>query len=114
MLQVVDLQKDQRFQGLDVELLSMAPDSLDDWKRDAKEYGVTDMSTVLSDADNRVATEYDVMQWAAATGEPGHTFILVDERGEIAWIRDYGAAEHGGLMFVVPEEIVREIRPHVG
>lgn len=42
-----------------------------------------------------VAALYDVMKWQAATGEPGHTFVLVDEAGKIAWVKDYGAPEHG-------------------
>ena len=49
------------------------------------------------------------MQWAAATGEPGHTFVLVDRDGTIAWVKDYGAVESGGIMYVVPDEIVRGV-----
>jgi len=113
VLQVVDLQEDRAFQQLDVELLSVAPDALDDWRRDAMEYGIPDTSTVLSDSDNGVAGDYDVLKWAAATGEPGHTFILVGEDGRVGWIRDYGAPEHEGFMYVVPEEIVRQVRPLV-
>jgi hypothetical protein len=52
------------------------------------------------------------MKWAAATGEPGHTFILVDASGEVSWIRDYGALENGGVMYVAPEELIRELREH--
>ena len=42
--------------------------------------------------------------------EPGHTFILVDKTGRIAWIRDYGSPEHGGLMYVSPAMLVLVIR----
>jgi hypothetical protein len=35
------------------------------------------------------------MQWQAATGEPGHTFVFVDEAGKIACVKDYGLPEHG-------------------
>jgi hypothetical protein len=61
---------------------------------------------ILSDEGNTVATSYDVMQWQAATGEPGHTFVLVDEAGEIAWVKDYGASEQGGVMWVGPDELL--------
>ena len=54
-----------------------------------------------------------MMRWQAATGEPGHTFILVDEEGRVAWVRDYGAPENGGLMYVVPDEITSQIAPQV-
>jgi hypothetical protein len=53
------------------------------------------------------------MQWQAATGEPGHTFVLVDEAGKIAWVKGYGTPENGGVMWVDPDEIVREIEPHL-
>jgi hypothetical protein len=39
-------------------------------------------------------------------GEPGHTFVLVDESGMVAWVRDFGAPENGGLMCVVPDQLV--------
>lgn len=53
------------------------------------------------------------MRWQAATGEPSHTFVLVDEEGRIAWVKDYGAPEHGGVMYVVPEEITRQVAEQI-
>jgi hypothetical protein len=46
-----------------------------------------------------------VLKWAAETSEPGHTFILIDESGTVSRIRDYGAPENGGIMYVIPDEI---------
>ena len=112
-MQVVDLQKSEDFQALGVELVSIAPDTVESWRDDGKEYGIQDYRTVLSDVENEVANRYDVMKWAAATGEPGHTFILIDESGKVSWIRDYGALENGGIMYVVPDELIRELRPHL-
>jgi peroxiredoxin len=108
-MQVVDLQESKRFQGLEIELLSIAPDSPDDWLDDGREYGISQFDTVLSDEGNAVANSYNVMQWQAATGEPGHTFVLVDESGKISWVKDYGAPKHGGVMWVAPDELVREL-----
>jgi len=65
---------------------------------------------MASDADKSVSKAYDVLQWAVATGEPGHTFILVDEQGKIAWVRDYGAPENGGTMYVPVSELVAQIQ----
>ncbi len=48
------------------------------------------------------------------TGEPGHTFILVDADGEIAWLRDYGAPQNGGLMYVPVDELVRQMAASLG
>ena len=49
------------------------------------------------------------MQWAVG-GEPGHTFVLVDESGVVAWRQDYGAMEYGGFMYVLPHEVLRQVR----
>jgi len=68
---------------------------------------------VLSDEDNRVANRYDVMRWQAPTGEPGHTFVLVDESGTVTWVRDFGAPDNGGLMYVVPDQLIQELRDHL-
>ena len=108
-MQVVDLQRSDAFKALGVELLSIAPDALEEWRDDGDRYGIRDYTGVLSDVENKVAYRYDVMRWAAATGEPGHTFILVDESGTVAWVKDYGGDDNGGIMYVVPDEFVREL-----
>jgi hypothetical protein len=64
---------------------------------------------MLVDADGSVSELYNVLQWAVGTGEPGHTFILVDEDGKIAWVRDYGAPENGGVMYVPVAELTAQI-----
>jgi len=109
-LQVVDLQKSENFQALGVALLSIAPDSVEAWRDDGEQYGIGDYRSVLSDAENEVANRYDVMRWQAATGEPGHTFVLIDESGTVIWVRDFGAPENGGLMYVVPDQLIQELR----
>jgi peroxiredoxin len=113
VLQVVDLQESEGFRALDVELLSIAPDSSEAWHDDGEQYGISEYRTVLSDEGNEVAEKYDVMRWQAATGEPGHTFVLIDESGRVAWVKDYGAPENGGIMYVVPDEIIRQLRDQV-
>jgi alkyl hydroperoxide reductase subunit AhpC len=110
---VVDLQNSPEFQDLDVTLVSIAPDTTEAWKDDGGRYGIVDYSTVLSDVQYEVARRYDVLKWAAATGEPGHTFILIDESGRVSWIRDYGAPENGGIMYVAPIQLVQELRDHL-
>ena len=110
---MVDLQKSEDFRALGVELLSIAPDSISAWRDDGEEYGIRDYRMVLSDAENEVANRYDVMRWQAPTGEPGHTFILVNASGTVAWVKDYGAPENGGYMYVVPDAFVRELQQHL-
>jgi hypothetical protein len=111
-MQVVDLHEDKDWRKLDVELLSISPDSTDDWREAGREMGIRDFSGVLSDAGNEVATKYDLMQWAVG-GEPGHTFVLVDGSGTVTWLQDYGATENGGIMYVLPEEVVRQVEDHL-
>jgi peroxiredoxin len=111
-MQVVDLQEEEDFQGLDVELLSISPDPVDDWREAGRDMGIRDLEGVLTDAENEVALSYGVMRWGIA-GEPGHTFVLVDEAGEVAWLQDYGATENGGSMYVMPQEVVRQVAEHL-
>jgi peroxiredoxin len=109
----VDLQKDLEFGELGIELVSLSPDHPDSWRQVADEYGLE--SVLLSDPSNRVADRYGVMGWRVPpsadvdSAEPGHTFVLVDEGGVVAWVRDYGAPENGGLMYVSPKDLVPEI-----
>jgi peroxiredoxin len=108
MQQIVDLQKDPAFQETGVQILSIAFDTPEQLAGQAVEYIIKDVP-LLTDTDHEVSETYDVMQWAVATGEPGHTFILVDKDGAIAWIRDYGAPENGGLMYVPSDELTAHI-----
>lgn len=112
MMQVVDLQQSGEFRQLGVELLSISPDSTSAWQQEGEALGIE--TPMLSDEGNAVATDYGVMRWAMASGEPGHTFVLVDETGEIVWLRDYGAPENGGLMYVPPDELVPQIGDALG
>jgi alkyl hydroperoxide reductase subunit AhpC len=108
MRQIVDLEVDAEFQALGVELVSIAFDDAATQKQAAEAVGVVD-TPMLVDADHSVSEAYDVLQWAVATGEPGHTFVLVDGDGGIAWLRDYGAQQNGGSMYVEPQELVDQI-----
>lgn len=88
-------------------ILSIAFDTAAQQAAVKQEYGIA--APMLVDADKRVSTQYDVLQWAAASGEPGHTFVLVDGAGKIVWIRDYGAPENGGTMYVPVNELTQQI-----
>lgn len=112
MQQIVDLQNDPAFQALNVNLVSVAFDSQAEQAQGAVEYGISSVP-LLVDGDQSVSEAYDVLQWAVKTGEPGHTFILVDGDGEIAWIQDYGAPENRGVMYVPVDELVAEINKRI-
>lgn len=108
MQQAVDLQNDADFQALGVEVVSIAFDSASEQLAGQQDYGISDVPMLVDDA-HTVSEAYDVLQWAVGSGEPGHTFILVDEAGKIAWIQDYGAPENGGLMYVPVEELRNQV-----
>ena len=111
MQQVVDLQNSKAFQDLDVKLLSISPDPVEAWRDEAGSLGIS--LPMLSDAGNAVWLRYGTVDWMMASNEPGHTFILVDEAGKVSWVRDYGASEHGMVMYVPPDELVAQIQKHL-
>lgn len=103
------MQSDPNFQALNVAFVSIAFDSADQLNAAKQEYGIVDVP-LLVDANQQVSSDYDVLKWAVGTGEPGHTFILVDANGEIVWIRDYGSPTlPNPSMYVEPEELVDQI-----
>lgn len=108
MKQIVDLQADPQFKDMNIALVSIATDSLSELTAGAQEYHIT--TPLLSDADKQVSQAYGGLQWAMPSGEPGHTFVLVDQNGKIVWIRDYGAPQNGGAMYVAVNELTGEIQ----
>ena len=114
MEQIVDLQNSPDFQALDVQLISIARDSIAEMAPEAQNLGITSVP-VLSDPELAVSDSYDVLQWAIENGEPSHTFVLVNEAGEIIWIKDYGAPDNPNrTMYVEVEELVNYIETNLG
>lgn len=113
MKQIVDLQNSSEFQVLNVQVISIARDSVAEMAPEIPRLGITSVP-VLSDPDLSVSAEYDVLKWAMANGEPSHTFILVDGNGKIVWIKDYGAPDNPDrTMYVEVPELVRYVREHL-
>ncbi len=113
MKQIVDLQNSSEFQSLNVQVVSIARDSVAEMAPEASRLGITSVP-VLSDPDLRVSAEYDVLKWAIGNGEPSHTFVLVDGNGTIVWIKDYGAPDDPDrTMYVEVPELVRYVRQHL-
>lgn len=109
MQQIVDLQNDEGLRALDIPALSIAFDPVEEQAPAAAELGL-DESAMLIDSDGEVSEAYGVLEWAVATGEPGHTFVLVDEDGVVRWLQDFGAEENGGRMYVPLEELTEAIQ----
>lgn len=114
MQQIVDLQNNAGFQSLGVQVISIARDSTVEMAPEAASLGITSVP-VLSDPDLAISAEYDVLQWAIDNGEPSHTFVLVDENGEIVWIKDYGAPDNPNrTMYVEIGELSRYVKDNLG
>lgn len=112
MQQIVDLQNDPDFQSSGVQLVSIAFDSPQQLAGQAAEYGINGVP-LLTDADHDVSEAYNVLQWAVASGEPGHTFVLVDKNGKVVWIRDYGDPKNDGVMYVDVAELNNHIQENL-
>ena len=112
MQQIVDLQNDPAYQALEVPVVSIAFDSAAEQSQGIIEYGIQD-TPMLVDAEHAMSEAYEVLQWAVGTGEPGHTFILVDANGKIAWIQDYGHPDNRGVMYVPFDELTHEVSTHL-
>jgi peroxiredoxin len=113
MTQIVDLQNSSDFQSLNVQVISIARDSITEMAPEAQSLGITSIP-VLSDPNLKVSESYDVLQWAIENGEPSHTFILVDGVGKIAWIKDYGAPDNPNrTMYVEVDELVHFVKSNL-
>ena len=110
MQQIVDLQNSAEFQDLNVQVISIARDSVAEMAPEAVSLGITSVP-VLSDPDLKVSASYDVLQWAIENGEPSHTFVLVDGEGKISWVKDYGAPDNPNrTMYVEIDELVKYVQ----
>jgi peroxiredoxin len=113
MQQIVDLHNDPDFQSLDVALVSIALDSTAELEGGVQAFGISGVP-LLTDAEAQVSAAYDVLKWAVPSGEPGHTFILVDGSGEVRWIKDYGAPDNPNRTMYVPvEELTAAVRDNL-
>lgn len=108
MQQVVDLQRNKAFEDLGVQMLAISPDPVSAWKQEGGPLGIS--VPTLSDPGNSVWMRYGTPDWMMGMNEPGHTFFLVGGDGRVEWLRDYGAPEHGGAMYVAPDEIVSQLQ----
>ena len=59
---------------------------------------------LLSDTDASVSRAYGVLGKGMHSDKPGHTFMLIDQRGVIQWRRDYSE------MYVPNEQVLEAVR----
>ena len=67
---------------------------------------------VLADESAEVSRTYDMPRYgmhAMANAQPGHSFVLVGENGNITWRADYGSAPNY-TMFVPVDDMLADLR----
>ncbi|MGH9878052.1 MAG: redoxin domain-containing protein, partial [Nitrososphaerales archaeon] len=96
--QTKDIQKVyDRFQELDVEVLTITVDPMNALQKASARLGIT--LPVLEDADLKVSTAYDVLKNSMHPGSrPGHTFVLIDKDGNMLWKKEYFIASGSTKM----------------
>lgn len=84
-----DIQNEyDKFKAMDMELLTITVDPLDGLRKIARKLGIT--LPILADEDLKVSTMYDALKDSMHPGSrPGHTFVLVDKKGNVVWRKDY-------------------------
>ena len=80
------------------------------WGCFAREGAVSHLPKAPGKRERQNRTPPALLSLPVATGEPGHTFVLVDEGGKVVWLQDYGAEANGGRMYVPMEELVAAIQ----
>lgn len=108
MQQVVDLQNSPAFQATGAQLLSISTDSAAEQAPEAQTLGIT--VPMLVD-DGSITKLYGADKFALPSGEPSHTFALVDTNGNLVWMKDYGAPDNPDrTMYVEVDELVSQIQ----
>ena len=96
----MDLEGNERFNSLGVELISVMADPAYKLTPEVESRGIT--TTVASDTTLRASKDYGALGKSMHPGiKPGHTFILVDKTGTIAWRWDWTEAK--GEMYLAVE-----------
>ena len=104
--QIVDLEEDwKRFEDLNVQLVSIMVDPKEALAAEVEDRGIT--TVVAVDEDRKVSESYDAMEASMHPGvKPGHTFVLVDETGQMIWRVDWWGAEMaGGRMYLDVDQV---------
>ena len=98
----MDLEKDARFQALNVELISIMADPAYKLRPEVESRGIT--TTVASDSTLAASKDYGALGMSMHPGiKPGHTFILVNGMGKITWRWDW--SEEKGEMYLAVDSL---------
>jgi len=108
--QIGTMQKNSdKFKAIETEVVAIGVDTAADWGPILKAEGVTSIP-ILIDNERKVSKEYGVLDLPSQmhSDRPGHTFVLINKEGKIAWIADYPT------MRVSEEEILSSVEKSLG
>lgn len=102
-------QLNQQFTSLNVAMASITaddPSSLSNWARaSGPTYG-----RVMTDRSLQVARAYDMLGYSMHGTAPGHSFVLVNTSGIVAWRQDY----YPPSMWVEPSQVLTGVTKALG
>lgn len=108
--QLRDIQKQLpkfRAAGID-RVVTITTDPLDALRQKSADEGLK--FPTLSDPDLKISKAYSANQYGMmGTSRDGHSFVLVDERGTIAWRADYGGAPDY-TMYVPVNDLLADLQ----
>jgi peroxiredoxin Q/BCP len=87
-------------------LVSITPDSAETLREAIGQYGIS--TPMISDEDRDMSTAFDTLGQGMHSDTPGHAFVLLDERGRVAWQRDYWLPPYR-KMYVEPDELLADL-----
>jgi peroxiredoxin Q/BCP len=89
-----------------IDLVSITPDPPDVLRQAIGQYGIR--TPMIADDDRNMSAAFDTLGQGMHPDTPGHAFVLLDERGSVAWHRDYWLAPDR-TMYVDPERLLADI-----
>lgn len=104
--QVGTMQKNiEKFKEIKTQVLTIAVDSPSTWAPILKAENITSIP-VLVDTDRSVSQNYGVLNLPSQMhpDRPGHTYVLVDKTGKIAWMADFPT------MRVADDQVIASIK----
>ena len=100
--QIVDIERERRrFEQLGLELVPVMPNGGPLASREAARFEIR--TPILVDEFKEASAAYDVLGRGHHADLPGHSFILVDERGAVRWRKDYST------MYVSVDDLLGDI-----
>ena len=88
--QLEDIQKiyDDKFKSFNIEVITITVDPINALIKESQRRGIT--LPVLDDGNLNVSNTYQMLDNSMHPGSrPGHSFVLIDSKGDILWKKDY-------------------------